>query len=120
MKFLWFHGMPHTRLPEDFAERRDSVWVAIDPGLPGPAVAHAFHHEFVDEAAWEVRRTRCQQASARLLWGEFDAVVPAGYAERSVRGIAGLAEIQQIGGSGHPVELDRPHRVARAITDLPD
>ena len=40
MKFLWFHLMPHTRLPEDFAEKHPSVWVDIDPDLldrPGGA-----------------------------------------------------------------------------------
>ena len=120
MKFLWFHRMPHTRFPANFAERRDSVWGEVDSGLPGPHVAHAFRHEFVGDAAWEVQRMRCQEASARSIWGGFDAVVPARHAERSGRGIAGLAEIQRIGGSGFPAELDHPDRVARAITDLPD
>src|SRR5262245_10158170 len=33
MKLLWFHLMPYTDLPDDFAERYGSVWVDIDPAL---------------------------------------------------------------------------------------
>jgi len=49
MKLLWFHLMPHTRLPEDFAEKHSSVWVDIDPGLLDPAFAHELYNEFMDE-----------------------------------------------------------------------
>ena len=33
MKLLWFHLMPYTQLPDDFAQRHASVWVDIDPAL---------------------------------------------------------------------------------------
>ena len=49
MKLLWFHLMPYTDLPADFAERYDSVWVDIDKALFDPAKAHAMYNEFCDE-----------------------------------------------------------------------
>jgi len=49
MKLLWFHLMPYTRLPEDFAERHPSVWVDIDSRLFDPALAHGMYNEFMDE-----------------------------------------------------------------------
>src|ERR1700757_2619435 len=49
MKLLWFHLMPYTRLPEDFRERHNSVWVDIDRRLFDPAVAHRLYNEFMDE-----------------------------------------------------------------------
>ncbi len=33
VKLLWFHLMPYTNLPEDFAQQHPSVWVDIDPAL---------------------------------------------------------------------------------------
>src|SRR5262245_28799405 len=33
MKLLWFHLMPYTQLPADFAEQHPSVWVDIDSRL---------------------------------------------------------------------------------------
>lgn len=29
MKLCWFHLMPYTELPDDFAEKHNSVWVDI-------------------------------------------------------------------------------------------
>ncbi len=49
MKQLWFHLMPYTRLPEDFAEKHPSVWVDIDSRLFDPAAAHSMYNEFMDE-----------------------------------------------------------------------
>ena len=49
MKQLWFHLMPYTRLPEDFAEKHPSVWVDIDSRLFDPSAAHAMYNEFMDE-----------------------------------------------------------------------
>lgn len=49
MKLMWFHLMPYTDLPADFAERHDSVWVDIDKGLFDPVKAHAMYNEFCDE-----------------------------------------------------------------------
>jgi alkanesulfonate monooxygenase SsuD/methylene tetrahydromethanopterin reductase-like flavin-dependent oxidoreductase (luciferase family) len=49
MKLLWFHLMPYTELPEDFAERYGSVWVDIDPTLFDPRKGHSLYNEFMDE-----------------------------------------------------------------------
>jgi alkanesulfonate monooxygenase SsuD/methylene tetrahydromethanopterin reductase-like flavin-dependent oxidoreductase (luciferase family) len=49
VKLLWFHLMPYTDLPEDFAERHPSVWVDIDPALFDPRRGHALYNEFMDE-----------------------------------------------------------------------
>jgi len=49
MKLLWFHLMPYTRLPEDFAEKHASVWVDIDSRLFDPVVGHVLYNEFMDE-----------------------------------------------------------------------
>jgi alkanesulfonate monooxygenase SsuD/methylene tetrahydromethanopterin reductase-like flavin-dependent oxidoreductase (luciferase family) len=49
MKLLWFHLMPYTRLPDDFAHKHPSVWVDIDSRLFDPTVAHGLYNEFMDE-----------------------------------------------------------------------
>jgi alkanesulfonate monooxygenase SsuD/methylene tetrahydromethanopterin reductase-like flavin-dependent oxidoreductase (luciferase family) len=49
MKLLWFHLMPYSELPEDFAEKHPSVWVDIDSRLFDPARAHGMYNEFMDE-----------------------------------------------------------------------
>jgi alkanesulfonate monooxygenase SsuD/methylene tetrahydromethanopterin reductase-like flavin-dependent oxidoreductase (luciferase family) len=49
MKILWFHLMPYTRLPEDFAQQHASVWVDIDPALFDARFAHTLYNEFMDE-----------------------------------------------------------------------
>jgi len=49
VKLLWFHLMPYTDLPDDFAERHPSVWVDIDSGLFDPRRAHEMYNEFMDE-----------------------------------------------------------------------
>jgi alkanesulfonate monooxygenase SsuD/methylene tetrahydromethanopterin reductase-like flavin-dependent oxidoreductase (luciferase family) len=49
MKILWFHLMPYTRLPEDFARQHPSVWVDIDPALFDARFAHELYNEFMDE-----------------------------------------------------------------------
>ena len=49
MKVLWFHLMPYTDLPADFAERHGSVWVDIDPALFDPRRGHQLYNEFMDE-----------------------------------------------------------------------
>ncbi len=49
MKQLWFHLMPYTRLPEDFAEKHPSVWVDIDSRLFDGSAAHTMYNEFMDE-----------------------------------------------------------------------
>src|SRR3984893_6482533 len=46
---MWFHLMPYTRLPDDFRQRHNSVWVDIDRNLFDPAFAHQLYNEFMDE-----------------------------------------------------------------------
>jgi alkanesulfonate monooxygenase SsuD/methylene tetrahydromethanopterin reductase-like flavin-dependent oxidoreductase (luciferase family) len=49
MKFMWFHLMPYTELPDDFRERHPSVWVDIHSSLFDPARAHHMYNDFMDE-----------------------------------------------------------------------
>jgi alkanesulfonate monooxygenase SsuD/methylene tetrahydromethanopterin reductase-like flavin-dependent oxidoreductase (luciferase family) len=49
MKLCWFHLMPYTDLPVDFAEEHPGVWVDIDSRLFDPRKAHVMYNEFLDE-----------------------------------------------------------------------
>ncbi len=49
MKFMWFHLMPYTELPEDFRENHPSVWVDIHSSLFDPKRAHHMYNDFMDE-----------------------------------------------------------------------
>jgi alkanesulfonate monooxygenase SsuD/methylene tetrahydromethanopterin reductase-like flavin-dependent oxidoreductase (luciferase family) len=49
MKFMWFHLMPYTELPEDFRETNPSVWVDIHSSLFDPKRAHHMYNDFMDE-----------------------------------------------------------------------
>jgi len=49
MKLLWFHLMPYTELPDDFAQRHPSVWVDIHSSLFDPNRAHLMYNDFMDE-----------------------------------------------------------------------
>jgi alkanesulfonate monooxygenase SsuD/methylene tetrahydromethanopterin reductase-like flavin-dependent oxidoreductase (luciferase family) len=49
MKLMWFHLMPYTKLPDDFRQRHNSVWVDIDRSLFDPAIGHRLYNEFMDE-----------------------------------------------------------------------
>jgi alkanesulfonate monooxygenase SsuD/methylene tetrahydromethanopterin reductase-like flavin-dependent oxidoreductase (luciferase family) len=49
MKLLWFHLMPYTELPDDFARRHPSVWVDIHSSLFDPKRAHLMYNDFMDE-----------------------------------------------------------------------
>ena len=49
MKFMWFHLMPYTELPEDFREKHPSVWVDIHSSLFDPRRAHHMYNDFMDE-----------------------------------------------------------------------
>jgi alkanesulfonate monooxygenase SsuD/methylene tetrahydromethanopterin reductase-like flavin-dependent oxidoreductase (luciferase family) len=49
MKLLWFHLMPYARLPEDFRQRHNSVWVDLDRSLFDPVYAHRLYNEYIDE-----------------------------------------------------------------------
>jgi alkanesulfonate monooxygenase SsuD/methylene tetrahydromethanopterin reductase-like flavin-dependent oxidoreductase (luciferase family) len=49
MKFMWFHLMPYTELPEDFRDNHPSVWVDIHSSLFDPKRAHHMYNDFMDE-----------------------------------------------------------------------
>ena len=49
MKFMWFHLMPYTELPDDFREKHPSVWVDIHSSLFDPQRAHHMYNDFMDE-----------------------------------------------------------------------
>ena len=49
MRFMWFHLMPYTALPDDFKQKNNSVWVDIDSKLFDPERAHAMYNDFMDE-----------------------------------------------------------------------
>jgi alkanesulfonate monooxygenase SsuD/methylene tetrahydromethanopterin reductase-like flavin-dependent oxidoreductase (luciferase family) len=49
MKLCWFHLMPWTELPADFAEKHPSVWVDVDPKLFDPRRGHRLYNDFLDE-----------------------------------------------------------------------
>lgn len=49
MKLLWFHLMPYTKLPVDFAEKHKSVWVDVERDLFDPVEAHRMYNDFLDE-----------------------------------------------------------------------
>ena len=121
---------------------RKGDWNALVSSEPENLEAFLARPEGVDEVEWGVQRTRCQEASARLLWptgdlglvkrlhriqaatlllwGESDQLVPPRYAERFARGMGGDTKIRRIDGAGHTAELDRPQQVAQAISDFLD
>jgi alkanesulfonate monooxygenase SsuD/methylene tetrahydromethanopterin reductase-like flavin-dependent oxidoreductase (luciferase family) len=49
MKFMWFHLMPYTELPDDLREKHPSVWVDIHSSLFDPRRAHHMYNDFMDE-----------------------------------------------------------------------
>jgi alkanesulfonate monooxygenase SsuD/methylene tetrahydromethanopterin reductase-like flavin-dependent oxidoreductase (luciferase family) len=49
MKFMWFHLMPYTELPEGFNQKHPSVWVDIHSSLFDPKRAHHMYNDFMDE-----------------------------------------------------------------------
>ena len=49
MKFMWFHLMPYTELPDDFRDNHPSVWVDIHSSLFNPERAHHMYNDFMDE-----------------------------------------------------------------------
>jgi alkanesulfonate monooxygenase SsuD/methylene tetrahydromethanopterin reductase-like flavin-dependent oxidoreductase (luciferase family) len=49
MKLMFFHLMPYTKLPDDFAEKYRSVWVDVDPNLFDPVEAGGMYNDFIGE-----------------------------------------------------------------------
>jgi pimeloyl-ACP methyl ester carboxylesterase len=93
-----------------------------------------------DAVEWEIETARAQEAVARLLWplmntgiekrlhritaptlvvwGAEDRLVPPSYAKRFADALGGPAEIRQIPGAGHMVELDEPDALASAVLEF--
>ena len=90
-----------------------------------------------DPVEWEIETARAQEAAARLFWpltntglakrlhrvtaptlvawGAEDRLVPPSYAKRIADALGGPAEIRQIAGAGHMVELDAPEVLAESV-----
>src|SRR5690348_7037429 len=49
MKLMWFHLMPYTKLPDNFRQQHNSVWVDIPRSLFDPEIGHRLYNEFMDE-----------------------------------------------------------------------
>ena len=49
MKSHFFHLMPYSDLPEDFARKYQSVWVDVPSSLYDPRRGHAMYNEYLDE-----------------------------------------------------------------------
>ena len=49
MKFMWFHLIPYTELPDDFRDTNPSVWVDIHSSLFDPQRTHHMYNDFMDE-----------------------------------------------------------------------
>ena len=124
-----------------FAQRLSAV-----PGLlctrPERYEAFLARPDGVDPVEWEIETARAQEAAARLLWplantglekrlyritvptlvvwGGEDRLVPPSYAKRIADALGGSAEIRQIAGAGHMVELDAPEALANAVTGFLD
>ena len=71
MKFMWFHLMPYTELPDDFREKHPSVWVDIHSSLFDPRRAHHMYNDFMDELEYaadlRLRRDLRQRAPLQRL-----------------------------------------------------
>ena len=57
------------------------------------------------------------EAPTLMLWGDKDAVLPTGYAQKFADGINGTTRVQTIAGAGHLAYLDQPEEVARAVLE---
>ena len=93
-----------------------------------------------DAVEWEIETARAQEAVARLfwpltdtglakrlhritaptlvVWGAEDRLVPTSYAKRFADALGGRAEIRQLPGAGHMVELDAPDSLAEAVLEF--
>jgi pimeloyl-ACP methyl ester carboxylesterase len=95
-------------------EGANSVEWPIEMTRAAEAAARAF---------WPLGNTRLEkrlgliEAPTLVLWGERDAVLPAGYAQKFARGINGSTRVQTIAGAGHLAYLDQPGAVARAVLE---
>lgn len=123
---------------DPWAQRRDRVagLMCADPAQWEALVAPP---EGANSVEWPIEMTRAAEAAARafwplgstrlekrlglieaptlLLWGDQDAVLPPGYAEKFAEGITGPAKVEIVAGAGHLAYLDQPEAVARAVLD---
>ncbi len=123
---------------DPWAQRKDRVagLMCADPAQWEALVAPP---EGANSIEWPIEMTRAAEAAARafwplgstrlekrlglieaptlLLWGDQDAVLPPGYAEKFAEGITGPAKVEIVAGAGHLAYLDQPEAVARAVLD---
>ena len=62
-----------------------------------------------------LRRITRLSAPTLLIWGDGDKVIPAAYARRLGKAIAGKSKIKSIRNAGHVAEFDQPRTTATAI-----
>ncbi len=95
-------------------EGANSVEWPIEMSRASEAAARAF---------WPLGNTRLEKrlglivAPTLVLWGDRDAILPPGYAEKFVAGIAGPARAATVDGAGHLAYLDQPAKTAKAVIE---
>lgn len=123
---------------DPWAQRKDHVagLMCADPAQWDQLVAAP---EGANSIEWPIEMTRASEAAARafwplgntklekrlslieaptlILWGDKDAVLPPGYAQKFADGIGGSATVRTVAGAGHLAYLDQPEAVAKAVLE---
>jgi pimeloyl-ACP methyl ester carboxylesterase len=131
----------------DDAEPSTDFFATTPENLPGLLAARTDRlaervsvPDGVDAAEWAIELTRAHTAAARLLWpfgerglgkrlhritartlivwGTADRILPASYADRFARAIAGPTAVRTIEGAGHLVDVDAPEELATAVDEF--
>jgi pimeloyl-ACP methyl ester carboxylesterase len=126
--------------PADLFAQRLSAVPRLLSAHPERYEAFLARPDGADAVEWEIETARAQEAVARLLWpladtriarrlhritaptlvvwGAEDRLVPPSYAKRFADALGGPAEVRQIAGAGHMVELDAPDALAAAVLEF--
>ena len=132
----------------DEQEPAADPWAQRKDELPGLMCADAANWnelvappEGANSVEWPIEMTRASEAAARafwplgntrlekrlglisaptlILWGDRDALLPPGYADKFAqginKGINGAARVETVENAGHLAYLDQPDAVARAV-----
>ena len=132
----------------DEQEPAADPWAQRKDELPGLMCADAANWnelvappEGANSVEWPIEMTRASEAAARafwplgntrlekrlglisaptlILWGDRDALLPPGYADKFAqginKGINGAARVETVKNAGHLAYLDQPDAVARAV-----
>jgi len=123
---------------DPWAQRKDHVagLMCADPAKWEALVAPP---EGANSIEWPIEMTRASEAAARalwplgntrlekrlglieaptlVLWGDRDAVLPPGYAQKFAGGINGTTRVRTVAGAGHLAYLDQPEAVARTVLE---